>query len=73
MHLQTRGGVPTLGVEGAHARFGYAVYLRDVPSPRQAYDLALAYEFNILRDLCGPGWSASEVTFSYARPKDTRA
>jgi AraC-like DNA-binding protein len=72
MHLQTRGGVPTLGIEGAHARLGYAVYLRDVPAPRQAYDLALAYEFNILRDLCGPDWSASGVTFSYARPKDTR-
>jgi AraC-like DNA-binding protein len=72
MHLQTRGGVPTLGTEGSNAMFGYAVYLRDVPAPRQAYDLALAYEFNILRDLCGPDWSPGEVSFSYARPKDTR-
>jgi AraC-like DNA-binding protein len=72
MHLQTRGGVPTLRVEGAGAMLGYAVYLRDVPAPRQAYDLALAYEFKILRDLCGPDWSPDEVSFSYARPKDTR-
>jgi AraC-like DNA-binding protein len=72
MHLQTRGGVPTLGTDGINARFGYAVYLRDVPAPRQAYDLALAYEFNILRDLCGPGWFPTEVSFSYAKPKDIR-
>jgi len=73
MHLQTRGGVPTLGIEGANASFGYAVYLRDVPAPRQAYDLALAYEYNILRGLCGADWSPGEVCFSYARPRDTRA
>lgn len=72
MHLQTRGGVPTLRIEGANAMLGYAVYLRDVPAPRQAYDLALAYELNILRDLCGPAWSPSEVSFSYARPQDIR-
>lgn len=72
MHLQTRGGIPTLSIKGARAMFGYAVYLRDLPSPQQAYDLALAYEYNILRDLCGPNWSPIEVTFSYARPKNTQ-
>lgn len=72
MHLQTRGGVPTLRIDGGNASLGYAVYLRDVPAPRQAYDLALAYEFNILRDLCGPNWLPREVSFSYSRPKDDR-
>ncbi|WP_286537538.1 AraC family transcriptional regulator [Variovorax sp. J31P179] len=70
LHLQTRGGVPTHAVEGMHASFGYAIYLRDMPGTAQAYDLVAAFEFNILRALCGPRWSPVEVSFAHGRPAD---
>ena len=56
LHLQTRGGVPTHSVEGGNATFGYAIYQRDMPGAAQAYDLVMAFEFNILRALCGARW-----------------
>ena len=70
LHLQTRGGVPTLGVEDQTASFGYAIYQRDMPGAAQGYDLVMAFECNILRALCGAHWRPSEVSFSHARPKD---
>ena len=72
MHLRTRGGLPTHAVEGESATLGYAIYQRDMPGATQAYDLAMAFEFNILRSLCGSRWCSDEVSFSHARPKDVR-
>ena len=70
LHLQTRGGVPTHSHEGPIATLGYAIYLRDVAGTAQAYDLVMAFEFNILRALCGPRWLPHEVSFSHVAPKD---
>lgn len=72
LHLQTRGGVPTHNVEGGSATIGYAIYQRDTPGTAQAYDLVMAFEFNIMQALCGPRWLPSEVSFSHANPKDVR-
>jgi hypothetical protein len=72
LHLQTRGGVPTHRAEGARATLGYAIYQRDMPGVSQGYDLVMAFEFNILRDLCGPRWLPAEVGFSHAEPADVR-
>jgi AraC-like DNA-binding protein len=72
MHLQTRGGVPTHTVEDGTATLGYAIYQRGVAATTQAYDLAIAYEFNILRSLCGPNWAPIEVSFSHLKPEDLR-
>jgi AraC-like DNA-binding protein len=70
LHLQTRGGVPTHRVEGENATFGYAIYQRDMPGTAHAYDLVMAFEFNILRALCGAPWLPREVSFSHAKPED---
>ncbi|MDM0036945.1 AraC family transcriptional regulator [Variovorax sp. J22P271] len=72
LHLQTRGGVPTHSVDGTHASLGYAIYLRDMPGTAQAYDLVTAFEFNILKTICGPRWSPVEVSFAHAEPSDIR-
>jgi AraC-like DNA-binding protein len=72
MHLQTRGGVPMHSVEGGSATFGYAIYQPNMSGVLQTYDLAIAYEFNILQALCGPRWLPNEVSFAHAKPKDTR-
>lgn len=70
LHLQTRGGVPTHRVEGGNATFGYAIYQREMPGAAQAYDLVMAFECNILRELCGAHWRPAEVSFAHAKPKD---
>jgi AraC-like DNA-binding protein len=70
LHLQTRGGVATHRVEGENATFGYAIYQRDMPGAAHAYDLVMAFEFNILRALCGAQWLPREVSFSHAKPGD---
>ena len=72
MHLQTRGGIPTLTVEGGNASYGYAIYQRDMPGAAQVYDLVAALGFNILQSLCGPRWRPLEVSFFHASPKDVR-
>jgi AraC-like DNA-binding protein len=70
LHRQTRGGVPTHAVDSAKASFGYAIYLRDMPGTAQTYDLAAAFEFNVLKALCGPRWGPIEVSFAHGTPKD---
>jgi AraC-like DNA-binding protein len=70
MHLQTRGGVPTHSVEDRNATLGYAIYQRGMPATTQVYDLVMAYEFNIMRALCGPHWIPIEVSFSHHQPED---
>jgi len=72
MHLQTRGGVPTHRVEGDSAILGYAIYQRGMPATAQVNDLVMAYQFNILRTLCGGRWFPREVCFSHAKPTDIR-
>jgi AraC-like DNA-binding protein len=72
MHLQTRGGVPTHRIEGDSAILGYAIYQRGMVGTAQVNDLVMAYEFNILRTLCGKRWFPREVAFSHAKPADIR-
>jgi AraC-like DNA-binding protein len=50
---------------------GYAVYRKDIEHIHLAYDLAMAFAFNLMRELCGPRWNATEVVFSRAVPGDT--
>jgi AraC-like DNA-binding protein len=49
---------------------GYAIYGPRIPHQDQIYDLALAFTANILKALCGPRWSASEVVISRTAPAD---
>lgn len=52
---------------------GYAVYGAGVPHQDQIYDLAIAFAYNILRELCGPQWSALEIVLSRPQPADAAA
>jgi AraC-like DNA-binding protein len=49
---------------------GYALYRKDVRHTDQIYDTALAITCNLLRELCGARWVASEVAFSRHQPVD---
>lgn len=70
LHVHDRGAIPTLSVGEHEARFGYAIYSPAAEGTAQAYDLALATGYNLLRALCGPRWQPAEVLLSHARPRD---
>ncbi len=70
LHLQTRGGVVTFEADGADASFGYAIYLLDTPGTALGYDLVMAFQFNILKSICGPFWRPTQVSFAHAKPLD---
>jgi AraC-like DNA-binding protein len=69
-HLRARGAVVTLAVDGDTASLGYEIVQRQSEASDQIVDGALAFECNILRTLCGPDWTPSEVFFSHREPAD---
>jgi len=52
---------------------GFTIYRGDARHPDQIYDLAMAITCNLLRELCGPRWVASEVVLSRTEPLDQTA
>ena len=72
MHLHDRGAVPYLWTTDEQAVFGYTLYCADVVGTEQIYDGALAISHNIIHELVGPGWCASEVRF-FRHPPDDQA
>jgi AraC-like DNA-binding protein len=52
---------------------GYCVYASGVPHGDVVHDTAMAALLAVLRELCGPGWSPSQVLLPRARPSDARA
>jgi len=71
-HLRARGAVVTLTLDGDAASLGYELYQRHSEASDQIADGALAFEFNIMRTLCGPAWTPSEVRFAHREPADAR-
>ncbi len=69
-HLRANGAAVTLALDGDMAALGYELYERQSEAVEQIADGALAFQFNILRELCGPDWAPSEVRFAHAEPKD---
>ena len=72
LHLHVRGAVPTLAVQGDSASVGYAIYQPGLEATDQTGDGAIATAVNILRELCGPDFEASEVLLAHAQPGDIR-
>ena len=69
-HLNCGGGVIFLLERGGMVDFGYSVYHPAVRCTREIHDSAIAAAFNVLRELCGPGWFPSDVFIPHARPAD---
>lgn len=72
-HLADDGGTITLGRVGDRVSFGYEIVEQGVAHADQLVLAAVAIGFNILRALCGPQWTATDVQFSFAAPRDTTA
>jgi len=51
---------------------GYAIYQPGVVGTDHIYDTAVAIAFNVMRELCGPGWAPTEVLFCHSKPRDIR-
>jgi AraC-like DNA-binding protein len=69
-HLNSDAGAVFLLEEEDTMSMGYALYRSNARYPGQVYDAALAITCNLLRELCGVRWAASEVTFSRPQPLD---
>jgi AraC-like DNA-binding protein len=70
--LQTSdtGGATFLDVRRGVACFGYAVTAPGIESAEQIVDAAIAIAFNVMRQLCGPGWRPTEVRLTRTPPRD---
>lgn len=69
MHDHNRGAAVTLAVKGDLTALGYAIY-QAVEGADQIADAAMAVALQIMRALCGDGWSPSAVTFARHKPPD---
>lgn len=71
-HLHGRAGVPAFIVKDDIAIYSLTLesYL-SVGAPH-VHDLAAAMGFNLMRDLCGPGWTPTEVMLPHAPPRNRR-
>lgn len=71
INLQDRGAVSmTLGLGDDYAALGYALFDGALPAADQILDGAIAMQFLLLLELCGPAWKPVEVQLSHKRPKD---
>ncbi len=68
LHTHVRGGKSALTVDGDVATLNWEIYQPGVEAVDQVGDGALALYCNILRELCGPGWTPIEVRFAHREP-----
>jgi AraC-like DNA-binding protein len=69
--LNGAGAVPFMFRSESVVEIGYALYATGVPHSDHVYDAALAAWITMIRELCGPGWSPSQVFLPRSRPDNT--
>ena len=69
-HLHAQGGLFTLTVENDLATLDYAIYQPGVKGADQLGDGAVTMAFNIMRELGGAGWNATEIRLARRKPED---
>jgi AraC-like DNA-binding protein len=72
LHHSDGGAVPNLTESADQVSLGYSIYEQDVEACEHMYDGALAIGANIMRKLCGPQWTPTEVLLSRRPPFDPR-
>ncbi|MGF9763228.1 AraC family transcriptional regulator [Microvirga sp. 0TCS3.31] len=70
LHLQDRGAAPLLSVNEDVAVLSYAIYEPGIESVDQISDAAIATVLNLMRTLCGPQWTPTEVLLPRSPPAD---
>jgi AraC-like DNA-binding protein len=69
--LHDRGGRATLEKSGGANLVGFAIVEPGVDAPEQLQDLAMTIACNIMRGLCGEGWTPTEVLLPRRRPAES--
>jgi AraC-like DNA-binding protein len=69
-HLNSEGGLAFFLQRDRVVDLGYAIYHPAVDGASQIYDTLIAGGCNFMRELCGAGWTPSEVFFPHAKPSD---
>ena len=74
LNLQDRGAVSmTLDLGDKRTALGYALFDGTLAASEQILDGAIAMQFLLLRELCGPTWRPAVVQISHQRPVDFAA
>lgn len=71
-HLHGRAGVPAFVVKDDVAIYSLTLEGFLGIGALQVQDLSAAIGFNLIRDLCGPGWTPTEVMLPHSTPRDRR-
>ena len=70
LSLHDRGGIATFEVRNATALLGFTVIEPETQAVDQICDLSMAVARNLMRGLCGPKWTASQVLLPRKPPAD---
>lgn len=70
-HLNSEGALAFLIRRAGVADFGYAIYDPEARGTLQLYGAAIGIGANVLREICGAGFSPSEVYLAHSPPVDT--
>lgn len=70
--LHNTAAILSMSTSGDFARLAYAIVARDMPSTRPLQLGAMTIVLGILRELCGPGFQPTVVTFASRSPADLR-
>jgi len=73
LRVQDRAAVVTFESRDGQVRLGYAITVTGLKAIEQIYSLVALVGIRIMRDLCGPGWRASEVQLPFRAPRDAAA
>jgi AraC-like DNA-binding protein len=69
-HINSEGGLAFFLPRDSVVDLGYAIYHPAVAGAPEIYDTLMAGGCNFMRELCGVGWTPSEVFFPHSRPLD---
>ena len=70
LHLHDRGAIPALWEGGDEVMLGYTIHSPGVPGTDHIYDGSLAIIHNIVAELVGKHWRATEVQLCRTLPTD---
>jgi AraC-like DNA-binding protein len=69
LDIQDRGAVSlTLDLGDGKSALGYSIFEGKAPAAEQILDGAIAMQYLLLRDLCGPSWNPVLIQLSHSRP-----
>jgi AraC-like DNA-binding protein len=69
-HLHNRGAAVDLAVHGDRTVLSFGAYAPRVEAADQIGDGVVAVMLNLMRELCGAGWTPVEARFAHRRPDD---